>query len=137
MRIERKRADRQWAMAISGKSAEEVSIYLQEAETDRGLRDEINRAGRGLGRTEFVQIDAPFELYALTRLLKPDHIVEVGVSAGISSAYFLSALSATEEALSTPSTFQKNSQERSSLPRRTMSGRYPLGFSPAGLFLRD
>lgn len=92
MRIERNRADRQWTMSLSGRPAEQTSRYLQEAESDRRLRDEINRAGKGTGRAEFVQIDAPFELYALTRLLKPEHIVEVGVSSGLSSAYFLSAL---------------------------------------------
>jgi predicted O-methyltransferase YrrM len=36
-------------------------------------------------------LQPPFELYALTRLLRPNHIVEVGVSAGVSSAYFLRA----------------------------------------------
>lgn len=92
MRIERNKADRQWTMALSGKPAGLVSRYIQEAEADRRLRDEINRAGKGAGRAEFVQIDAPFELYALTRLLMPEHIVEIGVSAGLSSAYFLSAL---------------------------------------------
>lgn len=92
MRIERKKADLQWISALSGKSAKPVSIYLQEAENNMRLRDEIDKAARGTGRADFVQIAAPFELYALTRLLKPEHIVEVGVSAGISSAYFLSAL---------------------------------------------
>lgn len=92
MRIEKNKADRQWTVALSGRTANQAAIYLQEAKNDMRLRDDINKAGRGTGRSEFVQIDAPFELYALTRLLKPDHIVEVGVSAGISSAYFLRAL---------------------------------------------
>jgi hypothetical protein len=44
------------------------------------------------GWTNYIQICAPFELYALTRLMKPKNIVEVGVSAGVSSAYFLLGL---------------------------------------------
>jgi len=42
--------------------------------------------------TTFRSAHAPFELYTLTRLKRPKHIVEVGVSAGVSSAYLLRAL---------------------------------------------
>jgi Methyltransferase domain len=44
------------------------------------------------GRSNYIQICAPFELYALARICKPQHIVEVGVSAGVSSAYLLLGL---------------------------------------------
>jgi hypothetical protein len=44
------------------------------------------------GRAFYAQFRAPFELYALTRLLKPEHVVETGVSSGVSSAHFLTAL---------------------------------------------
>ncbi|MFZ1024034.1 MAG: class I SAM-dependent methyltransferase [Thermoplasmata archaeon] len=44
------------------------------------------------GRAFYAQFRAPFELYALVRLLKPDHVVETGVSSGVSSAHFLTAL---------------------------------------------
>ena len=42
--------------------------------------------------TRYGEIDAPLELYALVRLLRPAHVVEVGVSSGVSSAYLLTAL---------------------------------------------
>ncbi|HUI38631.1 MAG TPA: class I SAM-dependent methyltransferase, partial [Thermoplasmata archaeon] len=45
------------------------------------------------GRSFYAQIRAPFELYALARLLRPAHVVETGVSSGVSSAHFLLALS--------------------------------------------
>jgi hypothetical protein len=44
------------------------------------------------GRSSYIQICAPFELHALVTLTRPKHIVEVGVSAGLSSTYFLHAL---------------------------------------------
>lgn len=44
------------------------------------------------GRSNYIQICAPFELHALVTILKPKHVIEVGVSAGVSSAYFLHAL---------------------------------------------
>jgi Methyltransferase domain len=44
------------------------------------------------GRAFYAQFRAPFELYALVRLLRPDHVVETGVSSGVSSAHFLTAL---------------------------------------------
>jgi hypothetical protein len=44
------------------------------------------------GRSSYIQICAPFELHALVTVMKPKHVVEVGVSAGVSSAYFLHAL---------------------------------------------
>ena len=44
------------------------------------------------GREFYAQICAPFELYALTRLLRPSHVVEAGVSSGVSSSHFLLGL---------------------------------------------
>lgn len=84
--------DPEWVVKLSGKTPPEVLRYLKEAEADSLLRDQINQSASETGRDQFVQIAAPYELYALTRLLRPSNIVEVGVSAGISSAYFLSAL---------------------------------------------
>ena len=44
------------------------------------------------GRSSYIQICAPFELRTLVTITRPKHVVEVGVSAGVSSAYFLHAL---------------------------------------------
>lgn len=65
---------------------------IEEARKDESFRKEIETTLLSGGRSNYIQICAPFELYALTRLLRPKHIVEVGVSAGVSSAYFLKAL---------------------------------------------
>jgi len=56
------------------------------------LEERVRRTLRSGGREQYASILAPFELYALTRLLRPAHIVEVGVSSGISSTHFLLAL---------------------------------------------
>jgi hypothetical protein len=74
-----------------------VNLPLGEEENQRARDDlefkiQIEKILASGGRSNYIQICAPFELYALTRICKPKHIVEVGVSAGISSAYFLRAL---------------------------------------------
>lgn len=56
------------------------------------FRREIEQNLASGGRSGYVQICAPFELHSLARFKKPKHIVEVGVSAGVSSAYFLRAI---------------------------------------------
>jgi hypothetical protein len=66
--------------------------FISEAADDYELANHLNgELGKG-GRISYIQISSPFELYALTRVLKPKHVVEIGVSAGVSSAYFLRAL---------------------------------------------
>jgi len=72
--------------AVDGIFAELNGIVAEE------LRIHATHA-RG-GRAGYAQIRAPFELYVFTRLLRPDHIVETGVSSGVSSAHFLAALRA-------------------------------------------
>jgi hypothetical protein len=44
------------------------------------------------GRSNYIQICAPFELHTLVTITRPKHVVEVGVSAGVSSAYLLHGL---------------------------------------------
>ena len=59
---------------------------------ERRLFSHLRREHESEGRESYVEIDAPFELYALVRLLRPAHLIEVGVSSGVSSAYLLQAL---------------------------------------------
>jgi Methyltransferase domain len=81
-----------WVAALAGVSERRALGALAEAEADRRLFGAIARAHRSGGRPSYVEIDAPFELYAIARLRRPRHIVEVGVSSGVSSAYLLRAL---------------------------------------------
>ncbi len=92
MRLEKSKPDVQWVSWLAGSSSEDASKYISEAASDTELSTHLSDTLLGGGRSNYVQIAAPFELYALTRLRKPSHIVEVGVSAGVSSAYFLSAI---------------------------------------------
>src|SRR5579863_8590358 len=92
VRLERGAPDYSFISKLSGADLEKVrratDPIVQNAEFMRKIGDVL----LGGGRSNYIQICAPFELYALTRLRRPKHIVEVGVSAGVSSAFFLKAL---------------------------------------------
>lgn len=81
--------DYRWLRLLSGASAERVASALAELEEHLDIEEAIRAEHRGAGRPHYAQFRAPFELYALVRLLRPDHIVETGVSSGVSSAHFL------------------------------------------------
>jgi predicted O-methyltransferase YrrM len=84
--------DLDWVVRLTGASPREVAEAFAEADDLVPLETAIREAYRAAGRPTFAQIRAPFELYAITRLRRPDHVVEVGVSSGVSSAHFLAAL---------------------------------------------
>lgn len=84
--------DFDWVLRLTGASPREVAETLAEADELVPLETAIRAAYHQAGRPGFAQIRAPFELYAITRLRRPDHVVEVGVSSGVSSAHFLAAL---------------------------------------------
>ena len=65
---------------------------LSEVEALVPVETEIRSLHREAGRSYYAQFRAPFELYALVRLLSPEHVVETGVSSGVSSAHFLLGL---------------------------------------------
>ena len=81
-----------WLMHLSRASRTEVVEVLHEVDTLVPTEEIINAAHRSAGRSLYAQIRAPFDLYALVRLTRPDHVVEAGVSSGVSSAHFLLAL---------------------------------------------
>ncbi|MGI0071790.1 MAG: class I SAM-dependent methyltransferase [Thermoplasmata archaeon] len=81
-----------WVARLTGASRREVDETLAEVGDLVEIEAEIRAAHRAAGRPGYAQIRAPFELYALARLLRPDHVVELGVSSGVSSAHFLLAL---------------------------------------------
>jgi hypothetical protein len=71
---------------------ERILEVLAEIDGLVPVEQEMRRRQVAGGRASYAQLCAPFELYAMTRLLQPNHIVETGVSSGISSAHFLLAL---------------------------------------------
>jgi hypothetical protein len=81
-----------WVETLSGQGSAESQGAVHEAQGERRLFSHLVRAHVREGRDSYGEIDAPLELYALVRLLQPVHVVEVGVSSGVSSAYLLTAL---------------------------------------------
>ena len=84
--------DVDWVASLAAVSVRQAARATAEAAAERRLFRHLVREHESVGRPFYVEIEAPLELYALTRLLRPDHVVEVGVSSGVSSAYFLQAL---------------------------------------------
>jgi len=81
-----------WVAGLAGVSEARAARALGEAQAETRLFRHLERMHRLEGRSSYIEIDAPLELYALVRLLRPIHVVEVGVSSGVSSAYLLQAL---------------------------------------------
>jgi Methyltransferase domain len=81
-----------WVAGLASVSEARAQKVVEEAAGDQVLYRHLDRMHREGGRPSYVEIDAPLELYALVRLLRPRHVVEVGVSSGVSSAYMLRAL---------------------------------------------
>jgi len=81
-----------WVAALAGVSDARALRAVTEAQSERTLFRHLGRMHRLGGRSSYIEIDAPLELYALVRLLRPTHVIEVGVSSGVSSAYLLRAM---------------------------------------------
>jgi hypothetical protein len=104
-----------WVVRLTGASRAQVTDALAEADALTPFEVEIHTAHERAGRALYAQIRAPFELYALTRLLAPEHVVETGVSSGVSSAHFLLALVKNQHGLLhsiDKPTFQKGTKLR-------------------------
>ncbi len=86
--------DAGWVSTLSGRSEAASRHALEQARRERRLFAHLTKEHAREGRDSYVEIDAPLELYALVRLLAPTHVVEIGVSSGVSSAYLLTALEA-------------------------------------------
>ena len=110
--------DGAWVEVLSGRGRATCDRRLSEAGAQRALFDHIDREHRTEGRRSYIEIDAPLELHALARLLRPRHAVEVGVSSGVSSAYLLHALEMNGRGT-------LHSVDRPSLPRPRGAGRRP------------
>jgi Methyltransferase domain len=84
--------DGTWVAALAHVDVEQADRALEVAQGDYRLFHHLERQHEAGGRSGYIEIDAPLELYALVHLLRPTHVVEVGVSSGVSSAYILQAM---------------------------------------------
>lgn len=81
-----------WIAALAARAPDEVRSVLRELDEVAPYDVEIRRRHLAAGRKNYAQFRAPLDLYALVRLLRPTHVVETGVSSGVSSAHLLLAL---------------------------------------------
>ncbi len=88
----RARPDLGWTAHVTGRSEADVAAVLDDAPDLLESEREIYRILGSTGRTYYAQFPAPLELYAIVRLLEPRHVVESGVSSGLSTAHILMAL---------------------------------------------
>jgi methyltransferase family protein len=88
----RARPNRTWLSGLLGLSAKKLDARLREIPSLASLERALREAHEEGGRHFYAQFRAPFELYLITRVLRPEHVVETGVSSGISSVHFLAAL---------------------------------------------
>jgi len=119
--------DPSWVAALTGRPLSSAESAVEEARADRALFTHLAREHLRAGRSSYIEIDAPLELHAIARLLRPEHVVEVGVSSGVSSAYLLAALEKNGRGT-------LHSADLPSRPSRSANGRgaswsLPLGMS--------
>ena len=88
----RARPNRTWLSGLLRVSPRQLEPFLAEVPQLTPLERALRRAHEGGGRSFYAQFRAPFELYVIARAIGPDHVVETGVSSGVSSAHFLAAL---------------------------------------------
>jgi hypothetical protein len=84
--------DAGWVARLADCTEPRAEGAVGEAREQEPLYQALAKEHAAEGRPSYIEIDAPLELYALVRLLRPRHVVEVGVSSGVSSAYVLQAL---------------------------------------------
>jgi Methyltransferase domain len=84
--------NRTWLSGLLGVSPDQLDPWLAEVPSLVPLERALRQAHEEGGRRFYAQIRAPFELYVMTRARRPEHVVETGVSSGVSSSHFLAAL---------------------------------------------
>lgn len=88
----RARPNRTWLAGLLGVTPKELDPWFTEVPRLIPLEQTLRRAHQKGGRRFYAQFRAPFELYVMTRAVKPAHVIETGVSSGISSVHFLAGL---------------------------------------------
>ena len=81
-----------WLRQVTGQDGVKLRAAILEAMGLVPLERSIYRMLARSGRTYYAQFPAPLDLYVITRLLRPRHVVESGVSSGVSTAHILAAL---------------------------------------------
>lgn len=89
---DRARPEVGWMAKVAGRSGDEGRAVLEEIGDQLALEEAIARILESTGRTYYAQFPAPLELYGIARFVRPQHVVESGVSSGLSSAHLLMAL---------------------------------------------
>ena len=77
---------------VCGRSIAMLRSYAGEIARLLPMEKSIRGILAKSGRTYYAQFPAPLDLYVITRILRPHHVVESGVSSGLSSAHMLAAL---------------------------------------------
>lgn len=88
----RARPNLTWLRELTGASDAVLRRTLAETGAFLPQEEALRRAHLSAGRSNYAQFRAPLELYTLVRLLRPTHVVETGVSSGVSSMHLLLAL---------------------------------------------
>ncbi len=88
----RARPNRDWLRHLLNVPPVQVNRWIPEIAELEPLETRLRLAYATGGRTFYAQFRAPFDLYVMARAVRPRHIVETGVSSGVSSAHFLAAL---------------------------------------------
>ena len=91
---DRAEPDLTWIQRLTGAKRAEIDAVLAETDGLAAIEIGIRERHRQGGRDFYAQFRAPFDIYAMVRLVRPIHVVETGVSSGVSSAHFLLALRA-------------------------------------------
>lgn len=84
--------DLPWLRALTGASDDELATTLAEAGRFITGEQALRAAHQSAGRDSYAQFRAPLELYTLARRLRPQHVIETGVSSGVSSYHLLLAV---------------------------------------------
>lgn len=88
----RARPNVRWLSTLLGLSPRAVRRILTEAGGWLDIEEDIHDRLRSGGRSNYAQFRAPLELYTIVRAIRPAHVIETGVSSGVSSAHLLLAL---------------------------------------------
>ncbi len=88
----RSEPDLGWLSKILSCDISELISTLDDSSRLLAFERQILRILRGSGRLYYAQFPAALELYVSVRVLRPCHVLESGVSSGVSSAHLLLGL---------------------------------------------
>jgi len=126
-----------------------ASLVAEHDEVQAELAQQRARADLVYGRVFDVEVGTSLCLYAMTRILKPEHVLETGVADGVSSFVFLAALARNGAGILHSTDIRPNAgvlvkeQDQWDLflldrraPARSLTN-YVQGLPPLGVFVHD